>query len=1492
MAIVNSAKVTALTTQSLNMANTSGISPNGYWFYYTPTNVNNTALGATITPYQWNTPLPLTGGGASVAMEGTVPLITESWEGVDVKYHGSSIEWIGAGINDITATLESDAFFFSHLGSLSPATDDDAFYWDRMYLDVNGVDWEYYQYHKHLPLFYPQYENGRQVQSARGFINPEDKAFGYMINSRIRVAGINYASIIARVHTPSVGGAHNSHNDVTLPSVTTKNYMPGGILKGNSNRFHAFYIAANGANWDIFTRTYTQTSLSFSIEVNLGTYDLADPTFDPVALTGTQNNYPVRASAGTVYGTRIYFPVIFNNATSGFDLKIWSLNSLDTIAGGSLQQYTIATGVAVRPDCHLKVFNNILYAVHTNPTAGGVGLQAFNGAAWTVEGQIVNNSNTKYVRVHGLEYNSADTKFYTLLSGTSLGGNTYTGPGLYSFELTGSFAGYRHLDYDHTTNSFINKAALATGHIQYNQVDGTLTRSNTAEPAGIAIGTNILEYTLASPKFINRKESILGGDEYYYQGIQLRDGRKMLAGRIVGNEDNFGEGTTGDLLVSLFLDTDADPYHFAWGGTGDDYVTGLYESATESKVWMTGYTKSELVDKKDLKVHGFCRNFTDGDNQMQFVDIAIDAAGNMFAVGTHNTGYIILMKFDANYNLVWQTSFDGGSVGIDVAYGITLGTDGKIYVCGSTTNIGAGGSDALYIRATPEGRLISTSIFGTASGEYASSIATVRNLGTDYLILSIISGTNTIFTVVNTDGSVVEQNNVSNLIVNRVRTDTGNTNIGQFVFAGNSGTATPVAKFGMGKIQDPTAMIKWVSTYGDGATASYANDISGINAYEYAVAGKTSTSGLLLKVQVAGTYTVTKTWARKIATSTFNSLAINSLGEIHVVGYTTASGIGTMGMDDGYIAKFAANGTLLWENAFGHDMHEQLVAVVNDITQENIISVGWSESHSFGRDAILFRCWTGGFGTGYYHREGNPGVPYIYQATALTAATDASSLTTGTAPADVTGTLTTTGGVFTAFTGDAYTVGNQGTNNYVLNGGGFTNALDPVLTLARGGTYTFTMVYPGVHPFYIKTAPTIGTADAYNSGVTNNGALTGQTLTFTVPIDAPDILYYRCSLHGSMGNDINIVDNPSLSNGFTQNDYGFLANVYDGSFGPNGVFMFWIGYLDLNAIQTYLNSDQHKENVANGVRVDYTNSVFKFYQVATVGDSSADDGNIFGYDVIQATDGIIYAIGQTSGDLGKTNAGASGVYDYVLFEFDPTTETFEYYQNGTSLDEETYALTELADGRIAYTGRTSGNLGGANLGGYDIFLGIFDRTTEISDYYSIGSGLSDAGVNVHDIGANTLAVVYSTNGALGATTNQGSEDIGVILFNYVTDTWGAAYQTGSGTSEFFEQNGKPSVLLDDGRIAITCSSAGSFADDAVTYGFLDLCVAVLDITDGTFRKFQIGSGASDFASSISTTGDRLLITGYSRSTFADGDVNGIAVEFDVLTTVGAKAAVI
>ncbi len=80
---------------------------------------------------------------------------------------------------------------------------------------------------------------------------------------------------------------------------------------------------------------------------------------------------------------------------------------------------------------------------------------------------------------------------------------------------------------------------------------------------------------------------------------------------------------------------------------------------------------------------------------------------------------------------------------------------------------------------------------------------------------------------------------------------------------------------------------------------------------------------------------------------------------------------------------------------------------------------------------------------------------------------------------------------------------------YEFSNVGTSTDLNPNIFLQKGLTYYFNIDSAGT-PFYVKTAPVVNTDDVFDDGVTGNG-ITSGILTFVVPQDAPDILYYTAS---------------------------------------------------------------------------------------------------------------------------------------------------------------------------------------------------------------------------------------------------------------------------------------------------------------------------------------------------------------------------------------------
>jgi len=93
-------------------------------------------------------------------------------------------------------------------------------------------------------------------------------------------------------------------------------------------------------------------------------------------------------------------------------------------------------------------------------------------------------------------------------------------------------------------------------------------------------------------------------------------------------------------------------------------------------------------------------------------------------------------------------------------------------------------------------------------------------------------------------------------------------------------------------------------------------------------------------------------------------------------------------------------------------------------------------------------------------------------------------------------------------------------NEYLFTPNGFTR--NPVLKLYRGQTYTFEINSPG-NPFSIKTARTPGQSDRYLVDTIDNYGVEVGTMTFSVPLDAPTLLFYQSESDLQLGGAIQVL---------------------------------------------------------------------------------------------------------------------------------------------------------------------------------------------------------------------------------------------------------------------------------------------------------------------------------------------------------------------------------
>lgn len=109
---------------------------------------------------------------------------------------------------------------------------------------------------------------------------------------------------------------------------------------------------------------------------------------------------------------------------------------------------------------------------------------------------------------------------------------------------------------------------------------------------------------------------------------------------------------------------------------------------------------------------------------------------------------------------------------------------------------------------------------------------------------------------------------------------------------------------------------------------------------------------------------------------------------------------------------------------------------------------------------------------------------------------------------------------------------------YTITGFGGTN---PAITLVRGVTYTFDFQsFTSGHPIALRLSNGNTSAVPGTAGNNPSGGVWGSsaTVTYAVPLDAPNSIVYQCVFHSSMIGTVNIVDNTFDPDRTDDNNHG------------------------------------------------------------------------------------------------------------------------------------------------------------------------------------------------------------------------------------------------------------------------------------------------------------------------------------------------------------------
>jgi hypothetical protein len=356
----------------------------------------------------------------------------------------------------------------------------------------------------------------------------------------------------------------------------------------------------------------------------------------------------------------------------------------------------------------------------------------------------------------------------------------------------------------------------------------------------------------------------------------------------------------------------------------------------------TQYTHAQVV--KFAKTYGG----TDSDfarSVQQTSDGGYILAGETRSFGTG--GDILLIKTDANGNIIWAKTY-GGTNG-DGTTSVQQTSDGGYILAGGTRSFGAGGSDIFLIKTDANGNIQWAKTYGGTRYDWAYSVQQTSDGG--YIVVgetgSSVIGVGNIFLMkTNASGNVqwAKIYGGGYELVYSVQ----QTLDGGYILAGGT------RSFGAGDWDvflintDASGNLKWTKTYG-GTNWELAYSVQQTSDGGYIVAGTTNSFGagwgdiFLIKTDANGNIQWAKTYGGTYGDKAY-SVQQTSDGGYIVAGYTDSFGAGS---GDIFLIKTDANGNIIWAKTYGGGKYEEAYSV-QQASDGGYIVAGATYSFSVG----------------------------------------------------------------------------------------------------------------------------------------------------------------------------------------------------------------------------------------------------------------------------------------------------------------------------------------------------------------------------------------------------------------------------------------------------------------------------------------------------------------------------------------------------------------